>query len=351
MKNLRLGLSYDDVLLVPKYSKIKSRSLVNLSTQITPRVKLKIPIISINMTDVTETKMAIALGKLGGLGFIHRFQTPQHQADMIAKVKKENLLVAGALGCRNGYIKRAEALMNAGADILTLDIAHGSMEQAIVATKSLKQRFGKTCDIISGVIATYDGAVRLYEAGADCVRVGVGPGTICITRTQTGVGVPQITAVSEAFRAAKKYKKTLLCDGGTKSTGDIVKGLAAGASAVVMGSQLAGHNEAPGRLIIKNGKKYKTYNASTSLAEKQNHVKKLTFLSKNYTKHIEGVESLVPYKGPLRKTIELMVANIRSGYSYVGAQNIKQLWKNAEFIRVSPMGKLENGWHDVTIQK
>lgn len=347
--DIPLALSYDDVLLVPQYSNIKSRSDVNLSTQITPRVKLSIPLISINMTDVTGVDMAVALGKLGGIGFLPRFDTPENQANMVYKVKKSKVIVGAAVGCKDGFLERAEMLANAGVDIITLDVAHGGMQSAIAATHELKQRFGSKCDIISGVIGTYDGAYALFEAGADSVRVGVGPGTICITRVQTGFGVPQITAVMEASRAAKKFKKTILCDGGAKNSGDIVKGLAAGASAVIMGSQFAGHDEAPGKLIVKDGVKYKEYNASTSLTEKLKHTKVLNCLPNTYTKHIEGVESLVKYKGPLSNSVEKWIAGIKSGFSYSGAKDIVSLWKNAQFIRVSPLGARENGSHDVVL--
>lgn len=349
MKTIDLALSYDDVLLVPQYSTIDSRSLVDLSTQITPNVKLTLPLISINMTDVTGVDMAIALGKLGGLGFLPRFFDEDEQADMVSKVKKSGVYAAAALGAKDGYLERAQKLVKAGVDILTIDVAHGHMEKSIDATRVLKRTFGNKIGIISGVIGTYEGAEDLYKAGADSVRVGVGPGTICITRIATGVGVPQITAVMEASRAARKYKKTVLCDGGTKNSGDIVKGLAAGASAIVAGSQFAGTNEAPGTTVVEHGIKYKTYNASTSLAEKEKHLKELKDLDKSYIKHIEGVESLVPYKGSVVDIVSLMEANIKSGLSYSGARNIPELWEKAQFIRVSPMGTRENGAHDVTI--
>ena len=345
-----LGLSYNDVLLLPQISSVNSRSEVDLSTQISPHVKLGIPLISINMTDVTGVEMAVSLGKLGGIGFLPRFVTAEMQADMVTEVKKSGVKVGAAVGCREGYIERAEALAKAGVDILTLDVAHGGMMQSIEATKILKNRFGKEIDIISGVVGTYDTAYALLKAGADSVRVGVGPGTICITRTQTGVGAPQITAVLESSRAARKLGKTVLCDGGTENSGDIVKGLAAGGSAVIIGSQFAGHDECPGKIIVKNGIKYKAYNASTSLAEKKNHEKVLDHLSKDYTKHIEGVESIVPYKGPLKESVDLWTSNIRSGLSYCNAKNIRELWKNAQFIRVSPMGFRENGAHNVIVR-
>jgi len=349
VKDIPLALSYDDVLLVPSYSDIKSRSDVDLSTQITPRVKLAIPLISINMSDVTGVDMAISLGKLGGLGFLPRFDTAEKQADMVSQVKMAGVLVGAAVGCKDNYLERAEMLVKAGADIITLDVAHAGMQQALDATAELKQKFGKLTDIISGVVGTYETAEALYKAGADSVRVGVGPGTICITRTQTGFGVPQITAVLDCARAARKYKKTVLCDGGTKNSGDIVKGLAAGASAVIIGSQFAGHDEAPGEVVIKDEIKYKMYNASTSLTEKKRHVENLKCLPGTYTNHIEGVESLVPYKGPLKNSMDRWLANIRSGYSYCGARDITELWEKAKFVRITPNGVRESESHDVIL--
>lgn len=347
-QKIPLGLSYDDVLLIPQRSAIASRSDVDLSTRISPRVKLSIPLISINMTDVTGVEMAVAMGKIGGLGLLPRFVSAGEQADMIAKVKKKISIVGAAVGCRNGAIKRAEMLVKAGANVITLDVAHAHMERALAVTRELKRRFGGDADIISGVVATYDGAADLFKAGADSVRVGVGPGTICITRIVTGVGVPQITAISEAARAARKFKKTIIADGGAKSSGDIVKALAAGASAVIAGSLYAGTDEAPGKLIEKDGKRYKVYNASTSLTEKKNHIKLMgEKLPRNYSKQVEGVESVVPYKGPVSSVVENLTAGIRSGLSYCGAGNIEELWKKATFIQVTSAGLIENGIHDV----
>lgn len=350
MNHIPLALAYDDVLLVPQYSRIKSRDKVDLSTQITPRVKLGLPLISVNMTDVTGVEMATALGKLGGMGFLPRFVSPKEQADMVEHVKKAGVSVGAAVGCREGYLNRAECLVKAGVDILTLDVAHGHMEQALEATSELKRRFGEACDIVSGVIATAEGAKALFKKGADSVRVGVGPGTICITRVVTGSGVPQITAVMDAARVARRFGKTVLCDGGTKNSGDIVKGLAAGASGVIIGSQFAGTDEAPGKLVEREGKRFKSYNASTSPVEKNNHVKVTgEKLGKNYTKQIEGIESFVPYKGALAAIVENMTANMRSGYSYSGAANTRELWKRAKFIQITSQGLKENGYHDVII--
>lgn len=346
-----LALSYDDVLLVPQYSEIKSRSDIDLSVQLTPKAKLGIPLLSSNMSDVTGLDMAIALGKLGGLGVIPRFMLVEKEADIVNEIKKHKLVAAAAVGCKPGEMERAEALVKAGVDLLFLDVANGHMLQAIETTTLLKQRFGKYADIVSGNVATKQGAEALFKAGADCVKVGIGAGTACITRIQTGSGVPQITATLDCAIAARRYKKSIICDAGTKNSGDIVKGLAAGASAIMAGSQFAGHDESPGSVVIKDGKKYKTYNGSASAAEKNKHTKVLNGLSKEYTSHVEGVESLVPYKGPVKNSVESWIAGIRSGFSYCGSKDIYTLWKNAKFIRVSSMGLKENGSHDVILAR
>lgn len=345
-KRIPLGLSYDDVLLVPQHSTINSRQDVDLTTKITPRVTLKIPLISVNMTDVTGVKMAVALGRLGGIGFLPRFNRIEEEAQMVKEVKKENLKVGAAVGIKDGELERAKALVETGADIITIDVAHGAMQKAIETTKILKRLYGKRVDIVSGVIATYEGACELFKAGADAVRVGIGPGTICTTRIVTGVGVPQITALLETARAARKFKKTILCDGGTKNSGDVTKGLAAGASAVIIGSQFAGCDESEGKIIIKDGKKYKTYNASTSKTEKERHTTKIS-TNPSYLKYIEGIESIVPYSGPLEKTISYIESGLRAGFSYCGAKNIEELWKKAKFIQVTSQGQKEGNHHDV----
>ena len=347
-QKIPLGLSFDDVLLIPQYSEVASREDVDLTTHLTPKLTLKLPFISANMTDVTGVEMAVTLGKLGALGILPRFMSAQDEADLVSSVKKQGIVVAASVGLRNGMFKRAEKLVKAGASLLFLDVAHGHMQKAIDATRNLRDKFGEEIDIVSGNVATYDGANDLFKAGADCVKVGVGPGSICITRIETGFGVPQLTAIMEAVRAARHWKKTIIADGGTKNSGDIVKALAAGASAVMAGSQFAGTDESPGEKVTIKGKVFKNYYASTSFEEKKEHLKNNgKELSKDYVKHIEGVESLVPYKGPVKKIVEKMSANIRSGFSYCGAKDIDILWKNAKFIRITSMGLRESGAHDV----
>lgn len=349
-KNIPLSLSYDDVLLIPQYSEIVSRNDVDLSTQITSKITLKIPLISANMSDVTGIDLAIQIAKLGGLGVIPRFVTKEIEAEMVSKVKKEKLLVGAAIGIRNGMYERTETLINAGADIFFLDVAHGHMLTVINAVKDFKNKF-RNIDLVAGNVATTEAADALFRAGADSVKVGIGPGSICTTRIETGSGLPQISAIMNAYKSARKYKKSLIADGGTKNSGDIVKGLAAGASAIMAGSLFAGTDEAPGKKVIIDGKIYKSYNASTSLAEKKNHIENDNKdFEKNYTKQIEGVESMVSYKGPLSMVIDKITANIRSGYTYSGANNIKELRKKARFTQITAMGRVESGTHDVIVK-
>jgi IMP dehydrogenase len=347
--NLPLGLSYDDVLLVPQYSEIDNRADVDLSVQLTPRIKLYLPITSSPMSDVTDEKFAIALGKLGGLGLLHRFNKISEEADMVAQIKKQKLPAAAAIGCREDYLERAEALVHAGVDALLLDVADGHMKKAIDTTRILKQKYGSKIDIMSGLVATKDGAMRLFEAGADCVHVGIGGGSICTTRINTGCGVPNITTILETATAARKFNKSIVVDAGIKSSGDIVKALAAGAHSVRCGYFLSGTKESPGLLRNVKGVQYKMYCGSTSSIEKKNHVKKKIVQSANYIYHVEGVNSMVPYKGPLENHLKLIVAGVRSGFSYCGAENITQLHKKAKFIQITSAGMIESGAHNVII--
>lgn len=349
-KILPLGLSYDDVLLIPRYSELDSRLEVDLTTKLTKKITLKLPLTSTNMNDVTGVKMAIALGKQGALGILPRFTTPEAEADEVGKVKKAGVLVGASVGCKEDSLSRTEMLLKAGADLIVLDVAHGHMKKVVYTTFALKSKFGRHIDLVVGNIATKEGADLLFEAGADCVKVGVGPGSICTTRIETGSGVPQFTAVADCAKSARKFKKTLIADGGTKSGGDIVKGLAAGASAIMTGNQFAGTDEASGKLVFKNGKKWKTYNASTSYTEKMNHLKMGgNGLSKNYVKQIEGVESFVPLKGSVNSILEKLSASMRSGFSYSGARNINELWARARFIQITNFGRRESEAHDVSL--
>ncbi len=345
-----IALSFDDVLLVPQKSTVVSRMEIDLSTIIAPNIKLSMPLISMSMDTVTGVDMAIAMSKLGGIGFLPRFDTPQIEADKVKKVKNAGQKVVAAIGLRDDYLERAEMQVKAGVDGITLDIAHAHTTTALSAVSKFKNKFPKI-PMIAGTIATYEGAIDLFKAGADTVRVGVGAGTICTTRIIAGSGVPQISAILEANRARKRFKnKYVLGDGGAAKSGDIIKGLACGADAYMCGSLFAGTDEAPGKIITKNGVFYKKYDASTSSAAKKVQLKKDNNGRKpHFNLHVEGVESLVKYKGPVEDVLEQLCAGIRSGLSYSGAHNIKEFQRKAKFIRITPAGLRESYPHDVEV--
>lgn len=347
MINIPLALAFDDVLLVPRYSEVNSRQDIDLSTQISPNLKLKIPLIPTKMDTITGVKMAIRISELGGIAILPRFEKPDIQANKVVKVVKAKQRVIGAVGVKNDFMHRAELLVKAGVVAINVDVAHGHMKKTIETTRLLKRKFGDIT-IISGISSTYECAKDLYEAGADSVLVGVGAGSICTTRIQTGHGVPSITSLIETAKAAKEYKKTFIPDAGIRNSGDIVKSLATGACAIVAGYIFAGTDECPGDFIKIDGREYKNYNGSASELEKQKQLKgNPQGKSLNYTNHIEGVKGLVERRGPLQTVVEKLLAGVKSGLSYSGSRNLKELQKKAKFIRVSQASIIESGSHDV----
>lgn len=351
-KNIPLAFSYDDVLLVPQKSNIESRSDVDLTTKISPNLTLKIPLISTKMDTVTGVNMAIEMGKMGGLGILPRFEPIDSQASKVKKVKKAGVNVAAAVGIKPGFLKRADALVKAGATVIDIDVAHGHMDQTIKATRMLRKKYGNKITILSGITSTYECAKDLYKAGADCVLVGVGGGSTCTTRIMTGFGVPMITSLLETARAAKEFKKTFVPDAGIKNSGDIVKSLAVGASAIVSGYLFAGTKEAPGRTIKIKNRKYKKYHGSASETEKARHKKNnLSNLNGNYTIHIEGVEGFVEYRGPVKNVVIKLLAGVKSGFAYAGAKNMRELWRKAKLVRITSAGWRESNAHDILERK
>lgn len=287
------------------------------------------------MDCVTGITLAKEMSRLGGISFYPRFAPPEIQAKEVKEIFDAGFNVIPAVGIKPGEMDRATLLVKSGAKALTIDVAHGHLKSCLDFVKSLKSKYPDV-EIIAGVIGTYEGARDLYQAGADAVRVGVGPGTICTTRITTGCGVPQITAVMDAFLAAKEFGKPILPDGGTKNSGDIVKALAAGGNAVVVGSQLAGAAEAPGDIVEIDGKKYKVYNASTSKTEKlKQFAKNSSDKTADYVDYVEGIESYVDYQGSLENVLGRLEKGIRSGFSYSGSRNINELHQKAQFIQVT----------------
>jgi IMP dehydrogenase len=274
------------------------------------------------------------------------------QYPLAAKDKKGRLLVGAAVGVKGDFIERTEKLLDAGADVIVIDIAHGHSENAINAVKSIRKAF-PDCELIAGNVATAQGTKDLIDAGVDAVKVGVGSGSICITRIVTGSGVPQLTAIMECAKVAKDYDVPIIADGGIRNSGDITKALAAGAHTVMIGSLLAGTDESPGVSITKNGKKYKIYRGMASfyasLGRKMREEGTLN-IDDDLNDYVpEGVEALVEYKGSVVEIVRHLLGGLRSGFSYCGARNIDELHKNAEFIKMTMAGYIESMPHDVNV--
>ncbi len=470
------GLTFDDVLLVPKYSDITSRSQTNLSTKLSRNISINIPFVSANMDTVTESAMATTMARAGGIGIIHRFLTIKEQANEVLKVKRsgsvmienpysinseksiqdaqeyaeekeisgllvidsnsklvgivterdllfansngiirdimtkdvvtakpgvtldeakeilhkhrvEKLpivddsgivkglitskditnntdfpnaskdkkgrpLVGAAVGVKGDFLERSESLLDAGADVLVVDIAHGHSENAMSTVRNIKKAF-PDCELIAGNIATAQGAEDLIKAGVDAVKVGVGSGSICITRVITGSGVPQLTAVMDCAKIGNEHGVPIISDGGTRTSGDATKALASGASSVMVGSMLGGTDESPGTVLTKNGKRFKVYRGMASLAasigRKSKETGSFSFDDDLNDYVAEGVEAMVPYKGTVVDILKQLSGGVRSGLSYCGAHTISQMQENAEFIKMSRAGFAESQPHDVSL--
>lgn len=473
MINIPLALTYDDVLIIPRRSTFVSRSEADTKTKLTKKIQLNIPIVSSNMDTVTESKMAIAMARMGGIGFLHRFMTIEENVNEIKKVKRAQnhivkkpyliaphksvqeakefaasvgitgllvadannrllgvlsrrdflfangseakvseimtpreklivgtpqttfeeakkifaehkieklplvdeddkiiglitsddiknviefpnacrdergrLMVGGSVGVQGDYLERAEELVKAGVDVLVVDIAHGHSDLMFNAVSKLREVIGDT-QLIAGNIATATAALELCEAGVDGLKVGIGPGSICITRIVTGCGMPQLTAVMETAKVARRYGVPIIADGGIQKSGDIVKAIGGGAGTIMVGSLLSGTDESPGLLMTRGNTKYKICRGSASFSV-AGHRKNLNLEKREMSEVVpEGVESIVPHRGPVADIIRQMVGGLRSGMSYTNSHTIIELQENTQFVRVTEAGKHESGPHDV----
>lgn len=473
--DIPLGLSYDDVLLVPKHSHIQSRKETDLSTQLTQKIKLNIPLVSANMDTVTESKMAIAMARQGGIGIIHQFMSMEEQCREVRKVKrstsyvidepltidenktveealqlmesagikgllvtnyerkftgiltqrdilfetnfgklvkeamtpkekaivapsgtkrteakeimqkhkieklplvdadgtirglitakdildtykykdacrdtKGRLLVGAAVGVKEGFLERVDALLREGTDVLVVDIAHGHSDLALGTIKAIKERY-PFVQLIAGNIATAEGCEALIKAGADAIKVGVGPGAGCSTRIVAGAGVPQLTAILDAVAIARKYNIPIIADGGVKNSGDAAKAIAAGAATVMCGSIFAGTDESPGFVVLRYGKRYKEYRGSASAEAHHSRRERETgkIIKEKIEYNPEGVSGYVAHKGSVGEVIQDLVSGLRSGMSYCGASTIPEMQQHASFVRITPAGMRESRPHDI----
>ena len=342
------AVTFDDVLLCPAYSEVLP-SDVCLKGRFSRNIGLEIPFASAAMDTVTEADMAIAMAREGGIGVIHKNMPAEAQASEVARVHALGLRVAAAVGVGAETLSRAELLVNAGVDALVLDSAHGHSKGIIDTLKALKKAFPQV-DVVAGNIATAEAARDLIEAGADGVKVGIGPGSICTTRIVAGVGVPQLTAISDVFDAASTHGVPVIADGGLRYSGDIVKALAAGGSCVMCGSMFAGTDEAPGDVVEVDGVSMKGYRGMGSLDAMRCGSADRYFQGGSKKLVPEGVVARVPCKGPVADVLFQMVGGLRSGMGYCGAPDLDALHK-AQFVRISPASLRENHPHDVVIAK
>lgn len=364
------ALTFDDILLLPGYAGF-SRSDISLKTRLTKNIELHIPLVSSPMDTVTESELAIALAKLGGIGIIHRNLSVEDQVEEVRKVLHEKLLVGAAVGASKGFEERVEALVNVGIPVIVVDSAHGYAQSVLEATKFIKSHFPEV-DVIAGSIATGDGAKALIEAGADALRVGMGPGAICTTRIISGMGVPQVTALQMTVAEAKGAGVPVIADGGIKYSGDMVKALALGASTVMMGSFFASTKEAPGKKvtlqrehvpsrfksILAEGvheytfKEYRGMGSVGAMKKGAEIKSEDEFHGKDYSERVlvaEGVEGLVPVKGSVENVVDQAIGGIKSGLFYVGAKNFEELSSNAKFVQITQASLTESHPHDVLI--
>ena len=353
MGTIKESLTFDDVLLIPQYSSILP-SETDITIDLTRKVMLKVPFLSSAMDTVTESKMAIAIAKAGGIGIIHRNLNIKKQVEEIKKVKKQKLLVGAAVGAGSNELARAKAILKEGINMIVVDTAHGHTKKVSEMIKFIKKEKNSKTALCAGNIATAEAARYLDKLGVDIIKVGIGPGSICTTRLVAGIGVPQLTAILNVRNAIKKSKVKIISDGGIKYSGDLAKAFAAGADAVMIGSLFAGTDETPGKLIKKNGKLFKSFRGMGSVGAMNKGSADRYFQSKqkDNSKYVpEGVEGLAKYKGKVDKVIFKLVGGLRSSMGYLGSKQIKYLRKKPQFIKITKAGFYESMVHNVDIVK
>lgn len=343
---MKTALSFDDVLLSPQHSNISSRKDVNTSTNLSKNILLKIPLISSCMDTVTGPEMATAMWKAGGLGILHRYNSIPQQMQMVREVHSAGAKCAAAVGITGDYQDRIKSLVELGSEIFCFDVAHGDCDMMESAIKWFRSTFNNDFTVIAGNVATGIGAMRLADAGANAIRVGVGGGSLCTTRLMTGHGMPTLQSIIDCHnylvyhRYGLRNSICLIADGGIKNSGDIVKSVAGGANAVILGQLLASTDEAPGEIIDTPNGKFKKYRGMASFAAQSNW---------RPDKHDEivpeGEDTILPHKGSVEKILYQLVGGLRSGMTYSNARNLKELKENAEFMQITSAGWAESKPH------
>ena len=353
MVPIKEALTFDDVTLVPKYSEILP-SEVNTNTQLTSSLKLKVPLLSSAMDTVTESKMAIAIAKAGGIGVIHRNLDIKKQILEIKKVKRQQLLVGAAVGAGPNEFDRARAIIKEGVNLIVVDTAHGHTKKVGEIIKFIKSFKNNKIALCAGNIATPEAAKFLIKLGVDVIKVGIGPGSICTTRLVAGIGVPQLSAILSVRNGLKNKNVKIISDGGIKYSGDLAKAFAAGADAVMIGSLFAGTDEAPGKLIKKNGKLFKSFRGMGSVGamNKGSADRYFQTKQKDISKYVpEGVEGFAKYKGDVGSIIYKLIGGLRSSMGYLGSKNITKLKIKPNFVKITKAGFYESMVHNVDMVK
>ncbi len=348
MGTIKDSFTFDDVTLIPQYSSVLPVDAIT-NCKLSKNLNLKVPLLSSAMDTITESKMAIAISKAGGIGIIHRNLSIEKQVSEVKKVKKNNCLVGAAIGVNAQDIERVEELSKVKTDLIVIDTAHGHTKKVLNVIKKIKKKL-KNSTLCAGNIATGKAAEFLADNGVDIVKVGIGPGSICTTRLVAGIGVPQLSAVMDVKKALKKYKTKIISDGGIKFSGDLAKAIAAGADAIMIGSLFSGTLESPGKIIKYKGKLYKNFRGmgsvgAMSAGSADRYYQKKT---KDITKYVpEGVEGMVKFKGSVKEIVYNLVGGLKSSMGYMGAKTIEDLQKKGQFLKISKAGFYESMVHNV----
>lgn len=339
-----IGLTYDDVIIRPQYSEVRSRSDVDTSVEIVKGIRLQVPLVASSMHTVTSAELAVRLWELGGIARIHQFQSIEREAAMVRVIHERGAKMIGVVGATKDYLERAKALVDSGADALSIDTPHAHSIYALEATRALKHTYPHV-PLLVGTVATREGVVDLVKAGADSIIFGVGAGAACTTRISAGVGVPQFSAILDGVKGLGKSSVTLIADGGVKLPADLAKAVGAGAHAIMAGRIFASTDEAPSALIIKDGRKYKVYMGEASSAAKADRSKNDPTYRKRTDVYVEGASGLIPYTGSLESVVNAFAMGLRSAMSYSGARTITEMQQKAVFMRITESAQVESTAH------